>query len=86
MAAAVMLVNGPATAHSWYSKECCHDKDCHPVACEEIEKIGNGWLWRDKATTQRHWFRAALRARSRRRIVAIVLTHAAERLHGRRLR
>ena len=45
LAAAVMLVNGPATAHSWYSKECCHDKDCHPVACEEIEKISDGWQW-----------------------------------------
>ena len=55
-AAAVMLFNGPATAHSWYSKDCCHDKDCHPVACEEIEKIIDGWLWRDKATKQRYWF------------------------------
>jgi len=48
--AAVMLV------HSWYDNKCCHDKDCHPVACEEIEKISDSWLWRDKATTQRHWF------------------------------
>ena len=42
--------------HSWYSDKCCHDKDCHPVSCEEIEKISDGWLWRDKATKQRHWF------------------------------
>ena len=21
----------PAHAHSWYPKECCHDKDCAPV-------------------------------------------------------
>src|SRR5215813_13194267 len=54
--AAVMLVNGAATAHSWYSEKCCHDKDCHPVPCEEIEKISDGWLWRDAATKQRHWF------------------------------
>ena len=56
LAAAVMLLNGAATAHSWYPKECCHDKDCHPIPCEEIEKISDGWQWRDKATKQRHWF------------------------------
>ena len=33
LAAAVMLLNGAAVAHSWYPKECCHDKDCHPVPC-----------------------------------------------------
>src|SRR5262249_42150799 len=45
-----------AEGHSWYPEECCHDKDCHPVPCEEIEKISDGWLWRDKATKQRYWF------------------------------
>ncbi len=29
---AVMLV------HSWYDESCCHDKDCHPIPCEQIEK------------------------------------------------
>jgi hypothetical protein len=38
LAAALMLVSGAATAHSWYPEECRHDKDCHPVPCEEIEK------------------------------------------------
>ena len=47
---AVMLV------HSWYNEKCCHDKDCHPVPFEEIEKISDGWLWRDAATKQRYWF------------------------------
>jgi hypothetical protein len=42
--------------HSWYDDKCCHDKDCRPVPCEEIEKISDGWLWRDRATEQRHWF------------------------------
>jgi hypothetical protein len=28
--------------------------NCHPVPCEEIEKISDGWLWRDKATKQRY--------------------------------
>jgi hypothetical protein len=22
-----------------YPEECCHDRDCHPVPCGEIEKI-----------------------------------------------
>jgi hypothetical protein len=35
---ALMLV------HSWYDDKCCHDKDCRPVPCEEIEKISDGWL------------------------------------------
>jgi hypothetical protein len=30
--------------HSWYDDKCCHDKDCRPVPCEEIEKISDGWL------------------------------------------
>jgi hypothetical protein len=42
--------------HSWYDENCCHDRDCHPVPCEEIEKMSDGWLWRDAATKQRHWF------------------------------
>jgi hypothetical protein len=57
LAVAVMLVNGRATAHSWYSEKCCHGKDCHPVPCEEIDKVSDGWLWRDKATKQRTGFR-----------------------------
>src|SRR5262245_28550908 len=56
LAAGLMLISGAANAHSWYSNECCHDKDCHPIPCEQIEKIGDGWLWRDAATKQRHWF------------------------------
>ena len=56
-AAAVMLLfNGAGTAYSWYPEECSHDKDCHPVPCEEIEKMSDGRLWRDAATKQRHWF------------------------------
>jgi hypothetical protein len=38
-AAAVMLLfNGAGTAYSWYPEECSHDKDCHPVPCQEIAK------------------------------------------------
>ena len=47
---AVMLV------HSWYDEKCCQEKDCHPVPCEQIEKLREGWLWRDAATKQSHLF------------------------------
>jgi hypothetical protein len=57
IAAAMMLAYiTSADAHSWYDDKCCHDKDCHPVPCEEIEKTSDGWEWRDAATKQRHWF------------------------------
>ena len=37
---ALMLISGVATAHSWYPKECCHDKDCRPVPCASDCAIG----------------------------------------------
>jgi hypothetical protein len=37
---AVLLV------HGWYDSQCCADKDCHPVACDEIQPIADGWRWR----------------------------------------
>jgi len=36
LAAGLMLVNGTATAHSWYPHECCSENDCHPVPCGEL--------------------------------------------------
>jgi hypothetical protein len=56
LAAAVMLLNGDAAAHSWYDESCCHDRDCHPIPCEQIEKLGDGWVWRDMATKHPYWF------------------------------
>ena len=35
-AAGLMLVNGTATAHSWYPHECCSENDCHPVPRAEL--------------------------------------------------
>jgi hypothetical protein len=45
IAAAMMLI-GVTTAegHSWYPKECCHDKDCHPVPCAEIHLEPDGYV------------------------------------------
>ena len=41
LAAALMLVNGAAVAHSWYPHECCHDKECRPVPCAELHYDGD---------------------------------------------
>jgi hypothetical protein len=34
--ASTVLSSGPARAHDWYPKECCHDMDCAPVQRTEI--------------------------------------------------
>ena len=49
-----LLLSVVVLAHSWYDEGCCHDKDCHPVPCAQVEKISPGWQWRDG--NQRHWF------------------------------
>ena len=46
LAAALMMVSGAATAHSWYPKECCHDNDCRPVPCAELTATNLGLMWR----------------------------------------
>ena len=46
LAAAVMLLNGAAVAHSWYPHYCCHDNDCKPVPCKELVETPHGLLWR----------------------------------------
>jgi hypothetical protein len=33
-------------AHSWYPNECCHDIDCHPIACSELQIDGKSASWR----------------------------------------
>ena len=48
LAAALMLVGGAATAHSWYPKECCHDRDCRPVPCSELKYQDDHVIWKDK--------------------------------------
>jgi hypothetical protein len=32
-------------AHWLYSTDCCADRDCHPVPCEEIVDTAWGWIW-----------------------------------------
>jgi hypothetical protein len=31
-----------ATAHSWYPKRCCHDRDCFPA--DRFERLADGTL------------------------------------------
>jgi hypothetical protein len=33
--------------HAFYDAGCCGGHDCHPVNCDEIHDIGDGWQWRD---------------------------------------
>ncbi len=44
-------------AHEWYPPECCAEKDCRPVPCEEVRParsgIIDGWKYQD------HFFKTA---------------------------
>jgi hypothetical protein len=41
------LAPPPQTPVHWlYSKECCEEKDCHPVPCDEVVDTGQGWKWK----------------------------------------
>jgi hypothetical protein len=31
--------------HSWYPQSCCGGKDCHPVPCDQIKKVDNGYTY-----------------------------------------
>lgn len=39
---AMTLCSPQGRAHSWYPNDCCHDVDCHPISCEEIEEQKDG--------------------------------------------
>jgi hypothetical protein len=34
-------------AHWLYANECCADEHCHPVPCDQVKDLGNGWQWWD---------------------------------------
>ena len=52
------LLAGLILIHSWYPNECCADKDCHPVPCDEISEAENGAMhWKNlnsKAVRSEH--------------------------------
>ena len=45
----------PATLlliHWLYAKECCEEQHCHPVNCDEVIDLKDGWKWKDKTFTK----------------------------------
>ena len=32
-------------AHWLYGNDCCGDGHCHPVPCDQIKDLGDGWDW-----------------------------------------
>lgn len=42
----LFLLSGarPASAHSFYHYECCHDRDCWPLEPADISETPEGWL------------------------------------------
>ena len=44
---AVLLLSGPAFAHSWYPLECCSERDCFPVPVSDVRVIKGGWQLHD---------------------------------------
>lgn len=49
-ALAILLLTGTAVlahdAGGWqYPNECCHDKDCRPIACHAVEETSDGWVY-----------------------------------------
>jgi len=37
--ALIVGATGTATAHDWYEKDCCHNKDCAPILREDKETV-----------------------------------------------
>lgn len=44
---ALLVLTGPALAHSWYPFECCSEKDCFPVPVNEVRIVPGGWTLHD---------------------------------------
>jgi hypothetical protein len=41
----VFMLAHAAWAHQNYPSNCCEDRHCRPVACEEIASDGDYWIW-----------------------------------------
>lgn len=46
LASALLIVasSHPATAHSFYHYECCHDRDCWPLEASKVRETPQGWV------------------------------------------
>jgi hypothetical protein len=57
LAAGLMLVNGTATAHSWYPHKWCGENDCHAVPCAELVLTPEGDVkWKGVLYFSAGWF------------------------------
>ena len=43
--ACLAFISPPANAHSFYSGECCHDKDCSPRPDGSVRITPEGYEW-----------------------------------------
>lgn len=47
LVALLVALPSAALAHSWYPWECCSNRDCYPVAVENVRAGGGGWTLED---------------------------------------
>lgn len=40
--AVLLLLTSVATAHDWYEKSCCAERDCHPVDDDTVHETDRG--------------------------------------------
>lgn len=45
IACTLALLATAALAHSWYPQQCCGDRDCKPVPCDQLVEDRDGWLY-----------------------------------------
>ena len=43
---ALLLLAGPAMAHSWYDADCCSGTDCAPLEPDEVKALADGYHFR----------------------------------------
>lgn len=58
MKVCLLLLQLATPVHDIYAADCCGGRDCHPVPCEEVTAVGDGWMWRG-VTFEHHTLRVA---------------------------
>jgi hypothetical protein len=52
--AVLLAFTSSALAHSWYPYECCSEKDCYPVAVQDVRVVPGGWNLSDGTHVKHH--------------------------------
>lgn len=39
------MIEALVLAHLFYSQECCAEQHCHPVPCDSVVDMAEGWKW-----------------------------------------